>query len=188
MDVVASDIANRISQIEKGRQYFMDTFTIEAINNISTLIETHNALRENIIQLRKYYTIQLNAVILNAFFNIIFEFFLVYEQVSSAPIYVIIATLSQGLLHLTEIYLLFSRTNALKKQIIGAVNTLHRKFNGILPMDLRRCMEMFSITNLHHQFISESRELYKLDNGALYAVILSVLTYLVFLVQIKLDE
>lgn len=37
-------------------------------------------------------------------------------------------------------------------------------------------VEMFSITNLHHQFMSESKELYKLDNGAFYAVIFNALT------------
>lgn len=32
-------------------------------------------------------------------------------------------------------------------------------------------LEMFSITNLHHQFVSDSDEFYKLDNGSFYAVI-----------------
>lgn len=85
MEMVASDIANQIS--ESTKQYWpgkIITYRYNepdsdkrqlhtAITDISTLIETHNELRENIATLRKYHAIQLNAIILNAFLNITFE-------------------------------------------------------------------------------------------------------------------
>lgn len=86
VDIIASDIANQMAEMEKERQNLMDKISVIrfnpsmdghqlqlAINNISTLTETHNALRANISKLHKYNSMQLNAVILNAFFNIIFE-------------------------------------------------------------------------------------------------------------------
>lgn len=85
MDVIANDIANRVS-IDTKEPYWVDKMANirynvttdkrqlqSAINSLSTLIETHDELKANIGKLRKYHSVQLNAVILNAFFNIIFE-------------------------------------------------------------------------------------------------------------------
>lgn len=90
-EVIASDIVNRISVRTKETNWkgkttiyrFNETSDNNrqlqlAIDNISTLIETHDELRANIAKLRKYHSIQLNAVILNAFVNIIFEVRTIY--------------------------------------------------------------------------------------------------------------
>lgn len=47
---------------------------------------------------------------------------------------------------------------------------------------------MFSIVNLHYNTDSKSKELYTMNNSALYAIMMSALTYLTFLIQIKLDD
>lgn len=85
IEVVASDIAKRTSG-SVNEQHWMgkssgtrfngrnDERQLQtAINNITTLIETHDELRANITKLRKLHSIQLNAVVLNSFLNIIFE-------------------------------------------------------------------------------------------------------------------
>lgn len=83
--VVASDIAKRISGSTKkhdwmdkliGSRFNEATNTRQlqtAIDNIAILIETHDELRANIVKLQKIPSIQLNAVILYSFLNIIFE-------------------------------------------------------------------------------------------------------------------
>lgn len=47
---------------------------------------------------------------------------------------------------------------------------------------------MFSIVNLDYRFDSKLKEMYTMNNSALYAIMMSALTYLIFLIQIKLDE
>lgn len=85
IEVVANDIAKRTTGSVKEQHWMgkwsgpkfngpIDERQLQtAINNITTLIETHDELRANITKLRKLHSIQLNAVVLNSFLNIIFE-------------------------------------------------------------------------------------------------------------------
>lgn len=79
VDVVASDVGKHLlSHTTKGSE--IEYFTTinkrhlhTATKHIATLMENHNRFRMYVIEVRKIQSMQMNAVILNDFLNIIFE-------------------------------------------------------------------------------------------------------------------